>query len=131
MDPSVCLSVCLLSLQMQPSVCLSSLNLTCFTSSDPAAVNATKLYDGSVEDGHIWYRETLSVPLPFCPPASEPQCSPCYDQEKFFIVCRNVIENMDLVLEGEGGHTDIERCGEELSVSSWFIPTEERSSSNI
>ncbi|XP_028260281.1 uncharacterized protein LOC114434993 [Parambassis ranga] len=85
------------------------MDLTCFTSSDPAAANATKLYDDSTDSGHIWYRDTLSVPLPSFPPPSEPQCSPCYVQEKFFIVCRNLTEKMDLVLEGEGGQVDIER----------------------
>ncbi|XP_035996672.1 uncharacterized protein LOC110366607 isoform X2 [Fundulus heteroclitus] len=79
-------------------------NLTCLSSSDPAAVNATLLHGNHNDEGALWSR--TSAPLPRCssssfsPPPSH--CEVCLLQEEVYIICDNLPAGAVLHLERPG-----------------------------
>ena len=88
------------------------MEFSCFSSSDPHAVNAYKLYDDKVAEGQLWMRSDQNIPLPRCSTIS-PQtdgCLVCLEQ-KVYAVCRNLMDGVKLVMEAEGKHVEISESG--------------------
>ncbi|XP_054899971.1 uncharacterized protein LOC129368837 [Poeciliopsis prolifica] len=80
-------------------------NLTCSSSSDPAAVNATQLHSNHDDQGFLWVKDPDSAPLPQCssssfsPPAS--RCEVCR-LGQVFIICADLPDGAALYLERPG-----------------------------
>ncbi|XP_078802332.1 uncharacterized protein LOC105353982 isoform X2 [Oryzias latipes] len=88
------------------------MDVSCFTSADSAARNATRLYNGDVDTGDFWFRDDLSAPLPACSPfsfATSP-CTVCVDQ-LVHAVCRNLSAGVRMVMEGVGVNVPISEDG--------------------
>lgn len=98
------------------------MDVTCFSSADPAARNATRLYDGDVETGDLWFRDDLSTPLPACSSVSynASPCTVCVDQI-VHAVCRNLTEGVRMVMEGVGVNVQISVSGKSLSTEDQSI----------
>ncbi|RVE73778.1 hypothetical protein OJAV_G00034680 [Oryzias javanicus] len=101
-------------------------NATCYTSSDPAALNASQLYNNLLDVGQLWNREDEQKPLPSCSdiwnPLTNHTCAVCRD-EQVFAVCQNLSESVDLRMEGSSGHIKIFRCACDQLASKAEIPT--------
>lgn len=98
------------------------MELSCFSSSDPHAVNATQLYDDNVAEGNLWMRGGQNS-LPLCPPISPPldgRCLVCLEQ-KVYAVCRNLMAGVKMVMEAEGEHVKISEseCPKPPSDDTW------------
>lgn len=81
------------------------MNSTCFISSDPAAVNASIVFD-FISDVNLWEKPDLQTPLPLCsaappPAAADSTCLVCRDQE-VFAVCRGLPDPVNVMMEAMG-----------------------------
>ncbi|XP_007569494.1 uncharacterized protein LOC103150009 [Poecilia formosa] len=80
-------------------------NLTCFRSSDPAAVIATQLHGNHDDQRFLWTKDPDSAPLPQCssssfsPPSS--RCEVCH-LGQVFIICADLPDGAVLYLERPG-----------------------------
>ncbi|GAA6230312.1 uncharacterized protein LOC120565391 isoform X3 [Lates japonicus] len=82
---------------------------TCYNTSDPRAVNATKLYDDRNGSGHFWMRDP-QTPLPLCSNHSpNSTCWVCTFQKTIYAVCRQLEDGVEMVMEGDGVGIDIQR----------------------
>ena len=83
----------------------------CFSSSDPRAVNAIKLYYDKVHKGHVWMRGGQNS-LPLCSSISpeDGSCLVCLEQ-KVYAVCRNLKAGVKLVMEADGHNVEISESG--------------------
>ncbi|XP_044056037.1 uncharacterized protein LOC122877909 isoform X2 [Siniperca chuatsi] len=89
------------------------MNLSCFSSSDPAAVNANLVYDEDTESGDLWSRSSQDVPLPLCSSSSPPpdsRCLVCWDQI-VFAVCRSLTDGVKIIMEAVGAQVKISKSG--------------------
>lgn len=90
----------------------------CFNSSDPAAVNATVMYDFNDDNENLWSRSSPDVPLPPCSsPSSTPldsQCIVCLDQI-VHAVCRGLADGVKVMMEAGGDRVKISESGEKLT----------------
>ncbi|XP_078802333.1 uncharacterized protein LOC105353982 isoform X4 [Oryzias latipes] len=88
------------------------MDISCFTSADSAARNATRLYNGDVDTGDFWFRDDLSAPLPAYSSVSyaTTQCTVCVDQ-LVHAVCRNLSAGVRMVMEGVGVNVPISEDG--------------------
>ncbi|KAK2908285.1 hypothetical protein Q8A73_009358 [Channa argus] len=80
----------------------------CFSTSDPAAVNATKLYDFNNDDANLWVRQSQ---LPPCSSSLSPPeflCLVCL-QITVYAVCTNLTNAVKVVMEGVGVPINIVR----------------------
>lgn len=99
-----------------------SLRMNCYSSSDPAAENATIVYDFNVHQGDFWSRGVEDVqdqPLPHCSSTSLPretQCAVCLDQV-VYAVCRKLKDGVVLTMEALERHIKISKSGKKLSHS--------------
>ncbi|KAK2835064.1 hypothetical protein Q5P01_015548 [Channa striata] len=78
----------------------------CFNTPDPAAVNATKLYDYNNDDGDLWNRQSQLPPCSSSPSPPEFLCLVCL-QIMVYAVCRNLTNGVEMVMEGVGVHINI------------------------
>ncbi|GLD69398.1 uncharacterized protein AKAME5_002071100 [Lates japonicus] len=100
------------------------MNLTCLRSSDPAAANASLLFDFNNDHQNLWVRESLSAPLPQCsslPPPSPARCLPCL-REAVFAVCRDLTRGVEVVMEADGSSVRISEseCPALSDDASWW-----------
>ncbi|KAK5619298.1 hypothetical protein CRENBAI_015525 [Crenichthys baileyi] len=86
------------------------MNSTCFTSSNPAAVNATIVYDFNSDHESLWEKPDLQAPLPFCsssaPSLVDSACLVCREL-KVFAVCRSLPDGVKVVMETVGNNMEI------------------------
>ena len=96
------------------------MEFSCFSSSDPRAVNADQLYDDNIAEGNLWMRGGQGIPLPRCSPISplDGRCLVCLEQ-KVYAVCRNLMAGVKMVMEGEGHNIEISESGKKPES---FIP---------
>ncbi|XP_067452196.1 uncharacterized protein [Thunnus thynnus] len=103
----------------------SYMEFSCFSSSDPRAVNATQLYDYNVAKGNLWMRGGQDIPLPPCSPISplDGRCLVCLDHQdqSVYAVCRNLMDGVKMVMEAEGEHVKISesKCPKPPSDDTW------------
>ncbi|KAF6722069.1 hypothetical protein FQA47_007678 [Oryzias melastigma] len=101
-------------------------NFTCYNSSDPAALNASLLYNDLTVIGELWNRDDLQKPLPFCSDIwnllSDHSCVVCRD-EQVFAVCQNLSDNADLRMEDSSRAIRISRCACDQLDNKAEIPT--------
>ncbi|XP_049443672.1 uncharacterized protein LOC125895673 isoform X4 [Epinephelus fuscoguttatus] len=83
--------------------------MTCFSSSDPAAVNATLLFDLDNDDENLWTRSSHGGPLPLCSSPSSPPDFPCWVclEQKVYAVCRNLTDGVKMMMEAGGVSVDL------------------------
>ncbi|XP_049443670.1 uncharacterized protein LOC125895673 isoform X2 [Epinephelus fuscoguttatus] len=96
--------------QPSPSASLARcLMMTCFSSSDPAAVNATLLFDLDNDDENLWTRSSHGGPLPLCSSPSSPPDFPCWVclEQKVYAVCRNLTDGVKMMMEAGGVSVDL------------------------
>ncbi|XP_078802328.1 uncharacterized protein LOC144991937 [Oryzias latipes] len=78
-------------------------NITCYNSSDPAALNASQLYDKPSDTGYFWNRDDQQKPLPPCSAIidalSNGTCEVCRG-EQVFVVCQGLSESVAMWMEG-------------------------------
>lgn len=89
------------------------MNLTCFSSLEPSALNATKVFDFNNDHEDLWLREAQ---LPLCTSCLAPPqllCLVCL-QTLVYVVCRNLTAHVSPVMEGVGVAVDIMKSGKEL-----------------
>lgn len=98
-------------------VFLSSLRMnTCFTSSVPAAVNASLMFDDNDDKGNLWTRSSVDVPLPSCSSSSPPpdsKCLVCLDRV-VHAVCRNLMDGAEVMMEAGERPVTISESGEKF-----------------
>ncbi|KAM8745496.1 uncharacterized protein AB9X84_016701 isoform 3-T4 [Acanthopagrus schlegelii] len=88
--------------------------MNCYSSSDPAAENATIVYDFNVHQGDFWSRGVEDVqdqPLPHCSSTSLPretQCTVCLDKV-VYAVCRKLKDDVVLTMEALERHIKISK----------------------
>eukprot|EP00064_Thunnus_orientalis_P017901 superscaffoldBa00003940_g17987 len=84
------------------------MEFSCFSSSDPHAVNAIKLYDDKAHKGNLWMRGGQDIPLPRCSSISpeDGSCLVCLEQ-KVYAVCRNLKAGVKLMMERDGHNVEI------------------------
>ncbi|KAM8745493.1 uncharacterized protein AB9X84_016701 isoform 1-T2 [Acanthopagrus schlegelii] len=105
--------------------------MNCYSSSDPAAENATIVYDFNVHQGDFWSRGVEDVqdqPLPHCSSTSLPretQCTVCLDKV-VYAVCRKLKDDVVLTMEALERHIKISKsdCPKLLSDAApqWLLP---------
>ncbi|KAK5619302.1 hypothetical protein CRENBAI_015529 [Crenichthys baileyi] len=94
-------------------------NLTCFKSSDHAAVDTVQLHSDHNDKGDLWRKEPpgTSAPLPQCLPSSfsptPSQCAVCLLGE-VYILCDNLPAGAALYLERPGSPFCTEKSGKKL-----------------
>ncbi|KAL7397740.1 hypothetical protein ABVT39_027168 [Epinephelus coioides] len=83
--------------------------MTCFNSSDPAAVNATLLFDFYNDNENLWTRSSHGGPLPLCSSPSSPPDSPCWVclEQKVYAVCHNLTDGVKIMMEAGGVSVDL------------------------
>ncbi|XP_023810203.1 uncharacterized protein LOC111947384 [Oryzias latipes] len=98
---------------------------TCYKSTDPAALNASLLYDDHSASGELWKRDDLQKPLPPCSDIIDAlfngPCEVCRG-EQVFAVCRNLSESVDLRMEGSS-NIQISRCECDQLIQKAETPT--------
>ncbi|XP_024114258.1 uncharacterized protein LOC112136642 [Oryzias melastigma] len=101
-------------------------NFTCYNSSDPAALNASLLYNDLSDIGELWNRDDLQKPLPFCSDIwnllSYHTCVVCRDKQ-VFAVCQSLSESADLRMEDSSRAIRISRCACDQLDNKAEIPT--------
>ncbi|KAM4574708.1 uncharacterized protein V3H82_009327 [Fundulus diaphanus] len=99
--------------KLQDRVSRNQPNLTCLSSSDPAAVNATLLHGDHNDEGALWSR--TSAPLPRCSSSSfSPSpfhCEVCLLEEEVYILCDNLPAGVVLHLERPGSAISTKESG--------------------
>lgn len=99
-----------------------SRRMDCYNSSDPAAVNATIVYDYNDHQGDLWSRNIEDVqdqPLLHCSSTSLPletQCTVCLNQV-VYAVCHKLKDGVVLTMEALERHIKISKSGKKLSHS--------------
>lgn len=99
-----------------------SRRMDCYNSSDPAAVNATIVYDYNDHQGDLWSRTIEDVqdqPLLHCSSTSLPletQCTVCLNQV-VYAVCHKLKDGVVLTMEALERHIKISKSGKKLSHS--------------
>lgn len=99
-----------------------SLRMDCYNSSDPAAVNATIVYDFHVHHRDFWSRNIEDVqdqPLLHCSSTDLPretQCTVCLDHV-VYAVCRKLKDRVVLTMEALQHPIKISKSGKKLSHS--------------
>ncbi|CAG5862688.1 unnamed protein product [Menidia menidia] len=88
------------------------MTLTCFNSSDPAAINSTLLFDQNRDDGNLWERNGGTT-LPNCtqPYPFEFRCFLCKLFEVVYVICSNLTSQVSVTLEDTNRPVDILRSG--------------------
>ncbi|XP_078024754.1 uncharacterized protein LOC144463658 isoform X2 [Epinephelus lanceolatus] len=83
--------------------------MTCLSSSDPAAVNATLLFDLDNDDENLWTRSSHGGPLPLCSSPSSPPDSLCWVclEQKVYAVCHNLTDGVKIMMEAGGVSVDL------------------------
>ncbi|KAL7396556.1 hypothetical protein ABVT39_007736 [Epinephelus coioides] len=83
--------------------------MTCFNSPDPAAVNATLLFDLDNDNENLWTRSSHGGPLPLCSSPSSPPDSPCWVclEQKVYAVCHNLTDGVKIMMEAGGVSVDL------------------------
>ncbi|XP_014899238.1 uncharacterized protein LOC106954337 isoform X2 [Poecilia latipinna] len=103
-------------------------NLTCFRSSDPAAVIATQLHGNHDDQRFLWTKDPDSALLPQCssssfsPPAS--RCEVCH-LGQVFIICADLPDGAVLYLERPGVPYRTERSACPLPPAAVEPPADE------
>lgn len=95
------------------------MNLRCFSSTDPAAVNASLVYDDNVSSGSLYEREDQQIPLPLCSSSSLPpssRCLVCRADALVHVVCSNLVKGAKVMLEALGDSIKIKEGGKKLLV---------------
>ncbi|MEQ2237596.1 hypothetical protein ILYODFUR_024684 [Ilyodon furcidens] len=100
------------------------MNSTCFTSSNPAAVNANIVYDFNSDHESLWEKPDLQASLPLCnssaPSSVDSACLVCREQ-KVFAVCRSLPDGVKVVMEAVGNNMEITESGNNTSSQPLFI----------
>lgn len=114
---------CLTSLLLFLLLLCFSLSLrmasTCFSSSDPTAVNALKVYDNTNDYEDLWNRNNN---LPQCSSSLPPPDSLCLVclQIMVYVVCSNLTNGVEIVMEGVGVHINIVKSSKKLLLDILF-----------
>ncbi|XP_078024747.1 uncharacterized protein LOC117250933 isoform X1 [Epinephelus lanceolatus] len=105
--------------------------MTCFSSSDPAAMNATLLFDLDNDDENLWTRSSHGGPLPLCSSPSSPPDSLCWVclEQKVYAVCHNLTDGVKIMMEAGGVSVDLLKSdcpkppsdGDDGASKSWLL----------
>ncbi|KAF3690505.1 hypothetical protein EXN66_Car006178 [Channa argus] len=98
------------------------MNLTCYSSKDPAAENFRLVFDHNSDHENLCTRGDLQAPLPFCSSSAlhpDSHCLVCRSDGLVYILIRDLAKGANVMMEALG-QVPIKRSADQLSWASVF-----------